>query len=66
MTRHYEKSYISSSDNKLDISNNVYVWHASDNACEKCQSLDGKEFDNIDDIPQTSSELQVLYRNGNR
>lgn len=36
---------------KGGISNNVYVWHASDNACEKCQSLDGKEFDNIDDIP---------------
>lgn len=36
---------------KGGISNNVYVWHASDNACEKCQSLYGKEFDNIDDIP---------------
>lgn len=36
---------------KGGISNNVYVWHASDNACEKCQSLNGKEFDNIDDIP---------------
>lgn len=36
---------------KGGISNNVYIWHSSDNACPKCQSLDGEKFENIDDIP---------------
>ena len=25
-----------------------YVWHSSDNACEKCLELNGKIFDSID------------------
>ncbi len=33
------------------ISNEIYIWRSSDNACPKCQSLDGKEYENIDDIP---------------
>lgn len=36
---------------KGSISNLIYIWRASENACEKCQSLDGKEFENIEDIP---------------
>lgn len=28
-----------------------YVWHTTDGACEKCQGLNGKVFNSIDDIP---------------
>lgn len=36
---------------KGGISNIKYVWHATDGACEKCQELNGKEYEYIDDIP---------------
>lgn len=36
---------------KGGISNTVYIWHSSKDACEKCQSLDGQEFNSIDEIP---------------
>ena len=29
----------------------VYIWHSSDNACEKCQALNEKTFCSIDEIP---------------
>lgn len=36
---------------KGGISYNRYVWRASANACEKCQSLDGAEYNSADEIP---------------
>lgn len=36
---------------KGKISYNKYVWVSSEGACEKCQALDGKEFDSVDEIP---------------
>lgn len=33
------------------ISYNRYVWRANTNACEKCQGLDGTEFNSADEIP---------------
>lgn len=29
----------------------IYIWHSSDKACEKCQKLDGKIFNSIEEIP---------------
>lgn len=36
---------------KAGISNTVFIWHASEGACEKCKALDEKEYSRIDDIP---------------
>ena len=33
------------------IGNYKYIWHSNDCACEKCQALDGTEYDNEKDIP---------------
>lgn len=37
---------------KGGISNTRYIWHTEPNACEKCQGLDGKEFEFVSDIPE--------------
>lgn len=34
------------------ISNIQYIWHTEPNACETCQALDGKVYENEDDIPE--------------
>lgn len=34
------------------ISNIKYIWHTEPNACEKCQELDGKEYNSKEDIPE--------------
>ena len=34
------------------VSNTVYRWETEPNACEKCQELDGTEYDNKEDIPE--------------
>ncbi len=34
------------------ISNIKYVWHTEPNACEKCQELDGTEYNIKEDIPE--------------
>lgn len=36
---------------KGGISNTVYIWRAEEKACKKCQALDGREYYNIEDIP---------------
>lgn len=33
------------------IGNYKYIWHSNDCACEKCQALEGTEYDNEKDIP---------------
>jgi len=40
------KGRISNSEEEVE-----YVWHSSNNACEKCLELKGKIFDSIDEIP---------------
>lgn len=39
---------------KGGISYNRYVWHSenSENTCDVCKSLDGKEFDFYDEVPE--------------
>lgn len=37
---------------KGSVSNTKYIWKTEPDACEKCQSKDGKEFTNKDDIPE--------------
>lgn len=37
---------------KGGISKNRYIWRTEPNACEECQSLDGRIFEFIDDIPE--------------
>lgn len=34
------------------ISNIKYIWHTEPNACEKCQELNGTEYNNKEDIHQ--------------
>lgn len=51
-----ERAYSNFNDDtvlhKGGISNVRYIWQAEGNdPCDECASLDGKEFDNIDDIP---------------
>ena len=36
---------------KGGISNTVYIWRTEEKACERCQSLNGQEYYNIEDIP---------------
>ena len=39
---------------KGEISYNKYIWHSenSENTCDVCKSLDGKEFDFYDEVPE--------------
>ena len=39
---------------KCGISYNKYIWHSenSENTCDVCKSLDGKEFDFYDEVPE--------------
>lgn len=37
---------------KGSVSYTKYIWHAEPDACEKCQALDGKEFEIKEDIPE--------------
>ena len=39
---------------KGGISYNKYIWHSenSENTCDVCKSLDGKEFDFYEEIPE--------------
>lgn len=34
------------------ISNIKYIWHTEPNACEKCQELDGTEYNSKKDVPE--------------
>ena len=49
-----EKENIETTVLKGGISYNKYIWHSenSENTCDLCKSLDGKEFDFYDEVPQ--------------
>lgn len=49
-----EKQNIENNVLKTGISNNKYIWHSEngEKTCEVCASLDGKEFDFYDEVPE--------------
>jgi len=49
-----EKQNIENNVLKTGISNNKYIWHSENGkkTCEVCASLDGKEFDFYDEVPE--------------
>lgn len=36
-----------------------YIWASSDNSCEACESLNGKEFKSLDEVPDKPHLFRV-------